>query len=52
MQKYHQGDKQEQPQDELVTEKSDSVEEKETGMNRPRRERRLPERFDEYLLYK
>ena len=52
VQKYHQGDKQEQPQDELVTEKSDSVEEKETGMNRPRRERRPPERFDEYLLYK
>ena len=51
--KYHKGDEQER--DELVTEKSDNVEEviqrkTDTGMNRPRRERRLPERFDEYLL--
>ena len=53
--KYHKGDEQEQ--DELVIEKSVNVEEviqrkTDSGMNRPRRDRRLPERFEEYLLYK
>ena len=53
VEKYRKGDEQEQ--EEFVTENSDNVEEviqrkNDTGMNRPRRERRLPERFDEYLL--